>query len=113
MTQAERQKEWENRIAQYRDSGKSVRQWCAANNVSEERLWYWLRKYKTNGQIGSNKDAPLNQSNQWLPVELSEHSPMEQNNSLTIRVGKAQIEVKGGFDPGLLSQVVRALVTLC
>jgi len=107
MTQAERQKEWENRIAQYRDSGKSVKEWCVANNVKADRLWYWLRKYKT------NKDAPLVQPNQWMPVELSEHSPMEQNNSLTIRVGKAQIEVKGGFDPALLSQVVRALVALC
>ena len=107
MARAERQKlkqkEWENRIAQYRDSGKSVRQWCAENNVKAERLRYWLRRYKTNGQIGSNKDAPLNQSNQWLLVELSEHAPVDKGNSLTIRVGQALIEVKPGFDPALLS----------
>jgi len=47
MTRAERQKEWENRITQYRDSGESVKEWCAANNVKADRLWYWLRKYKT------------------------------------------------------------------
>jgi len=107
MTQAERQKEWERRINQYRESGKSVREWCAENNVSAERLWYWLRKYKT------NKDTPLNKSNQWLPVEVCEHTPIEQNNSLMIRVGEALIEVKAGFDPALLCQVVRALVPLC
>jgi hypothetical protein len=47
MTKAERQKEWANRIAEYRASGQSVKEWCAANNVKPERLWYWLRRYKT------------------------------------------------------------------
>lgn len=107
MTRAERQKEWDNRIAQYRDSGESVKEWCAANNVKADRLWYWLRKYKT------NKDAPLFKSNQWLPVEVREYSPTGQDNSLMIRVGEACIQVKTGFDPALLSQVVRALATLC
>lgn len=107
MTKTERQKEWERRITQYRDSGKSVREWCAENNVSAERLWYWLRKYKT------NKDASLVESNQWLPVEVREHSPIEKNNSLTVKVGEALIEVKAGFDPTLLSQVVRVLGALC
>lgn len=107
MTRAERQKEWENRINQYRDSGKSVREWCEANNVRAERLWYWLRRYKT------DKNTPLIQSKQWLPVEVREHSPINKDNSLMIRVGEAQIEVKEGFDPTLLSQVVSALVSLC
>ena len=106
MTKAEWREEWENRIAHYRDSGKSVTEWCAANNVKAERLWYWLRKYKT------SKDTPF-KSNQWLPVEVREHSPAEKDNSLLIRVGEAQIEVKTGFDPALLCQVVRALITLC
>lgn len=105
MTRAERQKEWENRIAQYRDSGESVKQWCAANNVKEDRLWYWLRRYKT------NKNTSLIQPNQWLPVEVCDHPPIEQD-SLIIRVGEAQIEVKAGFDPALLSKVVRVLVAL-
>lgn len=111
MAKTERQKvkrkEWERRIAKYRESGKSVRQWCAENNVSAERLWYWLRRYK------ANNDAPPKQSNQWLPVEVCEHPPVGKDNSLTIRVGKASIEVKEGFDPALLSQVVRTLVASC
>jgi hypothetical protein len=107
MRKAERQKEWENWIAQYRDSGESAKEWCAANNVKPNRLWYWLRKHK------ANKDAPLFKSNQWLPVEVREHAPTGQDNFLMIRVGEARIEVKPGFDPALLVQVVRALVTSC
>ncbi|MBS3908633.1 MAG: hypothetical protein KGZ93_03220 [Actinobacteria bacterium] len=53
-------------------SGESVKEWCAANNVKADRLWYRLRKHK------ADKDAPLFKSNQWLPVEVREHSPTGQ-----------------------------------
>lgn len=107
MTRAERQKEWERRVNQYRVSGESVKQWCAHNNVKADRLWYWLRKYKI------NKDTPCIQSNQWLPVKVCDDSTADRDNFLIIRVGEAQIEVKEGFDPILLSQVVRTLVASC
>jgi hypothetical protein len=105
MTKLEQQKEWENRINLYRASGRSVTQWCAANNVRPGQLWYWLRKFK------SGNDAALIPSNQWLPVEVRHHSPGD--NPLLIRVGEACIQVKPGFDPALLTQVVRTLLTLC
>jgi len=40
--------------------------------VKADRLWYRLRKHK------ADKDAPLFKSNQWLPVEVREHSPTGQ-----------------------------------
>ena len=107
MTKAEKRKEWEDRIAQHRASGQSVKEWCASNNVKPERLWYWLRKYKT------KNDAPLMHSNQWLPVKVCDQSPMDQGNALLISVGTACIELKPGFDPAMLSQVVRVLTTVC
>lgn len=105
MNKAEKRKEWEERIAQYRASGQSVREWCAANNVKPERLWYWLRQYKT------ENDTCLRQPNQWLPVKVSDHLPMEKDSALIIKVGVACIEVKPSFDPAVLSQVVRILTT--
>ncbi len=107
MTKAERQKEWESRIAEYRASGQSVKEWCTANDIKPERLWYWLRKHRI------KKDSSLKETTQWLPVEVSKQSPMEQGNALLIRVGGAYIEVKPGFDPALLSEIVRVLVALC
>jgi len=101
----EKQKEWENRINLYRASGRSVKHWCAANNIKPGQLWYWLRKFK------SGNDAPLMESNQWLPVEVRDYPPRE--NALLIRVGEVCIELKSGFDPSLLTQVVRTLLTLC
>ncbi|KYH30053.1 MULTISPECIES: IS66 family insertion sequence element accessory protein TnpA [Moorella] len=108
MTKAERQALWETRIAEYKKSGQSVREWCATHeDVNPKQLWYWLRKYK-------NQDVvyPGN-SNRWLPVEIREPSSGVQGNSLLVRIGKTCIEVKPGFDPALLSQVVKVLVALC
>ncbi|QGG47317.1 hypothetical protein [Heliorestis convoluta] len=49
-----------------------------------------------------------------MSVEVGETSERDSLASpLVIRVGQAVIEVKPGFDPALLTQVVRTLKTLC
>lgn len=107
MTKAELQKLWETRVAEYQASGQSVKEWCAAHNVTPRQFWYWLRKFKNQNGVPSDK------STQWLPVEVSEQASIDQGNTLLVKVGQAGIEVRPGFDPALLAQVVRVLTTLC
>ncbi|WP_406678712.1 IS66 family insertion sequence element accessory protein TnpA [Moorella sp. ACPs] len=108
MTKAERQALWETRITEYKKSGQSVREWCATHeDVNPKQLWYWLRKYKDQDAV-----SPGN-SNRWLPVEITEQASIEQDYGLLVNVGPVSIEVKPGFDPALLSQVVKVLVALC
>ncbi|MCR4442717.1 MAG: transposase [Peptococcaceae bacterium] len=107
MPKTELQKEWEIRIAEYRASGQTAKEWCAAHNVTPRQLWYWLRKFK------NKEDASPVKPTRWLPVEVCEQVSMEQSNALLVKVGQAGIEVRPGFDPALLSQVVRILTTLC
>jgi len=106
VTKAEqRRQEWEKRIAEYRASGLSVRDWCAANGVKPDRLWYWLRR---------TRQTLETKSTMWVPVELSSVFPGEQgSDGLVVKVGKASIEVRPGFDPDLLSTVVRVLSGIC
>ncbi|KYH32295.1 IS66 family insertion sequence element accessory protein TnpA [Neomoorella mulderi] len=108
MTKAERQALWETRIAEYKKSGQSVKEWCSSHeDVNPKQLWYWLRKYKNQDVV-----SPGN-SNRWLPVEISNQSFIEEDHTLLVKIGLVSIEVKPGFDPALLSQVVKALVALC
>ncbi|GEA17573.1 IS66 family insertion sequence element accessory protein TnpA [Moorella sp. E306M] len=108
MTKAERQALWETRIAEYKKSGQRVREWCATHeDVSPKQLWYWLRKYKNQDVVSSGK------SNRWLPVEVTDQTSIEQGHTLLVKIGPASIEVRSGFDPALLSQVVKVLVALC
>ena len=106
MTKAEqRRQEWEKRIAEYRASGMSVKEWCSANGVKPDRLWYWLRRTRRTLET---------KSTMWVPVEMSSVFPGEQaSNGLVVKVGKASIEVRPGFDPDLLSTVVRVLSGIC
>ncbi|MGI6286761.1 helix-turn-helix domain-containing protein [Neomoorella humiferrea] len=106
MTKAERQKLWEDRITAYQKSGQSVKEWCATQEgVSPRQLWYWLRKYKNQNEV-----SPVI-TNRWLPVEISQEGSREQ--ALLVKIGPATIEVRPGFDPTLLSQVIKALIALC
>ena len=78
--------------------------WCAAHDDKPHQLWYWVRKHKT------QLDATLAKSTEWLSVEVSGQEP---GSALLVRVGQANIEIKPGFDPVLLADVVRTLATLC
>jgi hypothetical protein len=111
MTRAEKRKEWKDIINRYRSSNESVEKWCAANNVKPDRLWYWLRKHRTDND--TDKATGIVRSNQWLPVEVCEHLAIEPSDTVTVKIGKARVEVKPGFEPMLLSQVVRVLIASC
>ncbi|MDI6880862.1 MAG: helix-turn-helix domain-containing protein [Desulfitobacteriaceae bacterium] len=107
MIKTERQKEWESLISNYRTGGQSAKAWCAAHDVTPRQLWYWLRKYRT-----KDNASPVN-STKWLPVEVGEQAPTHEDSPMLVKVGKASIEVKPGFDSTLFSEVVHILVALC
>lgn len=101
MTRAAKRKEWEVRIAAFRGSGQSVGKWCEANGIKEHSLRYWMHRV---GAGESNESL----TPQWLSVEV-EGTSSPSKSPLHIRVGQATIEVKPGFDPILLKEVVQAL----
>lgn len=102
----ERRLYWKDQVAAFKESGQSARAWCAANNLKDYQLHYWLKKYDC-----TEKEAPS--SDQWISVEVEKKPVFNDNNTLTIKVDAAMIEVKPGFDPVLLRDVVKALGTTC
>lgn len=103
MTKAQqRQKEWTERIANYRTSGQTMSVWCLSHGVTPHQLKYWLRKIDP---VPSRTSAP-----HFIPVTLTPKSPLAP---LTLRIGPASIDVQEGFSPELLRQIVQALETLC
>lgn len=106
MDKEQRQQIWMERIADYRASGLTMAAWCESRQQSFHKLKYWVKKLDPKKQLSSST------SSSWLPVSLepTSHEPASQ---ILIRVGRACIEVQPGFDPKLLSQVVRTLETSC
>lgn len=105
MDKNELRKEWEHRVASYRASGLTQAKWCEENNLALHQLKYWLKRVE--GRDSKSKPAVS-----FTPVVIDERTP-PQNDKLLINVGDVIIEVKPGFNPTFLADVVRTLKTLC
>jgi len=97
MTKEELRDFWAARVKEFKESGQSAPAWCAANNIKLHQLRYWLRKEKQTSTVTTLS---------WLPLNLSNTCP---ETSLLVRVGQVAVEVKPGFDPKLLADVVKVL----
>lgn len=107
MTKNELRQIWEKRIADLQSSGQSIPTWSIANNLKLHQVRYWLRKFKNQTVINAH-------SPQWLSVKICDvNQNQKQEDALLIKVGAVAIEVKSGFDPELLLEVVRTLSSKC
>ena len=103
------QNEWRQRIREFRASGLGPSAWCTAHGFPTHRLHYWLRKFADNPV-----ESPARQPDPavtWLSISTQEAA--SPDTALVVRVGDACIEVRAGFDPTLLQQVVRTLAAVC
>ncbi len=96
---------WRMRVADFRASGLSGAAWCAANQVKDHQLWYWSAKFPVAGPAA--QPAPS-----WVLVQPDEPIATEEY-PLLVRIGQVAIEVKTGYDPKLLRDVVHTLAVLC
>jgi hypothetical protein len=107
MDQEERRQLWQARVADYRQSGLRMKEWCVREGCTTDQLKYWLYK---RAKKTSNVASPAT-TQRFIPVTLASVSlPVP---SLQIHIGTARIEVIPGFDPELLREVVRALEEPC
>lgn len=107
ISKSEYRKQWEERVAEYRSSELSVTEWCKEHNLKPHQLRAWLRKFK------SAENSVGLATSKWVAVEISSPGTFSSTNGLLVRVGHAVVEVKPGFNPALLTEVVRTLSTVC
>ncbi|WP_017753734.1 IS66 family insertion sequence element accessory protein TnpA [Calidifontibacillus oryziterrae] len=106
MSQNDLRQEWERRIAVFRASGQPQTKWCEANELNIHQLKYWLKKIEG----PKSASTPLSK---WVPVTMDDQVDDSSESTIQIKMGQASIEVKSGFDPTLLANVVRTLGALC
>ncbi len=102
MPKTELQNKWEKQVTAFHESGMSAAKFCEANGLVEHQLWYWIGKFR------KEKRKPT-QSAQWVPVKVDEPITLHSDKPLIVKIGEAKIEVRAGFDPELLSAVVKTL----
>lgn len=90
---------------EFKASGQTATAWSAAQNLKVHQLRYWVQKFK------SEDESPKDHT-QWLSLEVGDVKTGKPQEALPVRVGKATVEVRPGFDPKLLLDVVKTLSTL-
>ncbi len=102
---------WRARVVDFRASGLTGAAWCAAHQVKEHQLWYWVGKFKADtDHDGRQRDHA---EPRFIPVRAEKSAPEVTEMPLSVRVGPAVIEVTPGYDTELLRDVVRTLASLC
>lgn len=120
---------WAAAIGVCKGSGKSVTQWCKENGVNEKTYYYRHRKVcEALGKDFSVKDLQgrfeeesqgislaANHDSKWIPIELTAAEPAVQtgNSSIRVHIGKYTLDIEEGTSLVRLTQVVKALESIC
>jgi hypothetical protein len=97
-------RDWDKLIEEFKTSGKSQAQWCREKNLKIKAFSYQYRKRR---RITQNK--PCDEQINWMPVKLEQLT----STKLSVRVGKAIIEIENGYNERLLQSVVKSLEAIC
>lgn len=89
LNKEENEKIWRERVAEYRASNKTQKEWCKENNFKYTTLRYWLEKIS---KEQSQKEIP-----EWIDLEVGENKvakmPVKklEGNIIEVSIGKAII----------------------
>lgn len=85
----ENEKIWRERVANYRVSNQTQKEWCAQNNCKFTTLRYWLEKI--------SKEQSQAEMPEWIDLEVGENKiakmPVKKvdENTIEVSIGKATI----------------------
>jgi len=115
--------EWLELYNQQRASGQTLKNWCEEKGIKTATMADRITRLRKNGLIKGTKPPGGRYSEEravkgsWVEVNpskdsfCSEMKPKE--DCLEIRIGECQISVYDGFNPVMLGEVCKVLVSLC
>jgi hypothetical protein len=103
----ETQEKWVERIREWRASGQTAREYAQGRGFEASTLRYWASRLSTAEGKAAGATTPKARASVRIARVVAVAKPTTA--SLTVRVGAAQVEVRPGFDRGLLRDVLEAL----
>ena len=98
--------EWRARVAACRSSGKSVRVWCAEQNIGVKTYYRWEREIL---QIAGKSFADASAAKPVFAELPAPSSVPEKSVVATVRIGSASLDVYSGADTEIVTALCRAL----
>jgi transposase-like protein len=103
MISEELSSQWEQRLAEYETSGKSIATWCKEHSIRVNQFYYWRKRLRLDQTI---KDQPM----KWLPLGLEQANLAP--DYIAVHVGQVTVELRKGFDQNLFREIVQILQTI-
>jgi hypothetical protein len=94
---------WRQHIEELKESGLTWKAYCEKNQIKLSSLASWHHKLNPSGK--QNKKAV---EVDWIPLQVNDES-----SSIDLRFGRLVVTVRPGFDPSLLTELLRAIGALC
>ena len=103
--------QWQARVMECRNSGMTVKAWCADKGISPCTYYRWQKRVwdrNINGvpQTGSTSAIPLIQ---FAQVEAPACMEKPSEADVVLRKGSWEVEIRNSASPDLLNRVLRAV----
>jgi hypothetical protein len=98
---------WRKHVEEFKASGLTREAYSKHNGIHVYQLDYWRKKFSRRSKMRAAVPR-----DQWVPLQISDR-PLEKDSRINLWVGPVRVEVKHGFDPQLLAEVLQAIGTRC
>ena len=100
----EKREYWQKHIDALKSSGQTRKKYSETNQLNSSTLDYWCRKLSVSGKKKEPKKTG------WIPLRIEEDG---SSSGIDLRIGRIIVAVKPGFDPALLTALLRTIGALC
>jgi hypothetical protein len=109
MSKADEQttQQWQKYVEEFKISGMTREAYSRRKHIQTYQLDYWRKKFSR-----PSKRPAASHKDQWIPLQISD-KPIEKDSRIDLWVGPVRVEVKHGFDPQLLAEVLQAIGSGC
>lgn len=109
-----RAENWRALIQACQQSGQTVVNWCAQNNINSKTYYYWLRKLRAQELDGKELPVPVPEEKPVVFKQLEVQTPVAGTQAaVIIRLPSATVEVAEGTSQATVEAVLLALRCLC
>ncbi len=114
LTDKYRLEQWAAIIRERINSGKQVKEWCAENNISRHKYFYWLRKVKS---AAVQEKALIKSPDQPVIVPLMPPQPIYEAShsgpAIILNLNGIVVEIQECASDAIIERTLKVIQRIC
>jgi transposase-like protein len=104
--------QWTEIVRECRNSGQTVKTWCANHDINPKTYYYWLRRVR---EAACQALQPLGENSVIVPVNIPKNAvgtdpaAAESSSHITLWFGSVTLELRNNASATLIENTLRAL----